>query len=266
MRFGWLSVNLLDGAKDHRRGPLDGPAHQVPGAVAMMDLGEAPVDRHGLAVRAGRHVTVGQHGGKPVRGRIELQAQDVGKPAFLGFDDDAGVMGDEPAQRGVGVLGVAQVPGAIEWVQTRYGQTGWVADVVQPRGGFQEIGARSRTGARLRARAATPWTCAQRRGTDSWRSVRARCSAQGASAIMRPRLSGRNETFTDLACRLKTSCDASVPVIRNARRLQRGDLSSIRDFAGLRRQHPDQGRDHRPQPRPGGHRVPHAPMLWWWVS
>ena len=35
---GGSLVNLLDGAKDHRRGPLDGPAHQVPGAVAMMDL------------------------------------------------------------------------------------------------------------------------------------------------------------------------------------------------------------------------------------
>jgi hypothetical protein len=106
-------LNLLDGAEDHRRGPLNGPAHRVPGAVAMMDLGEASVDRHGLTVRAGRHVTVGQHGGKRVRGRIELQAQDVGKPAFLGFDDGAGVVGDEPAQCGVGVLGVAQVPGAI---------------------------------------------------------------------------------------------------------------------------------------------------------
>ena len=40
-------LNLLDGAEDHRRGPLNGPAHCVPGAVAMMDLGEASVDGTG---------------------------------------------------------------------------------------------------------------------------------------------------------------------------------------------------------------------------
>jgi hypothetical protein len=42
-----------------------------------------------------------------VRGRLELQAQDVGESAFVGFDDGVGVVGDEPAQHGVGVLGVA---------------------------------------------------------------------------------------------------------------------------------------------------------------
>ena len=68
------------------------------------------------------------------------QAQDVGKSAFVGFDDGAGMMGDQPAQHGVGVLGVAQVPGAIELVQAREGKAGGVADVVQPRGGFQQIG------------------------------------------------------------------------------------------------------------------------------
>ena len=49
-------------------------------------------------------------------------------------------MGDQPAQQGVGVLGVAQVTGAVEWVEARRGEAGRVADVVQPRGGFQQIG------------------------------------------------------------------------------------------------------------------------------
>ena len=40
--------------------------------------------------------------------------QDIGESALAGFDDGAGVMGDQPAQQGVGVLDVAQVPGAIE--------------------------------------------------------------------------------------------------------------------------------------------------------
>ena len=46
---GGLVPDLLDCAEDHRRGALDGPAHEVPGAVAVMDLGEPPVDRHELA-------------------------------------------------------------------------------------------------------------------------------------------------------------------------------------------------------------------------
>ena len=38
------------------------------------------------------------------------------------------------------MLGVAQVTGAVEWVEARRGQARRVADVVQPPGGFQEIG------------------------------------------------------------------------------------------------------------------------------
>ncbi len=49
-------------------------------------------------------------------------------------------MCDQPAQHGVGVLGVAQVAGAVECMQVCYGQAERVADVVQPGGGFQEIG------------------------------------------------------------------------------------------------------------------------------
>ena len=166
-----------------------------------MYLGEPPVDRHGLAVRAGGHVAAGQHAGQRVRRRLELEAQDVGESAFAGFDDGAGVMGDQPAQHGVGVLGVAQVPGAVELVQARDGKAGGVADVVQPRGGFQQSASAPRTGARPRARAATPWTCAQRRGRGSCRSARASCSAHEASVFMRPRLDSRGGTFTDVACR-----------------------------------------------------------------
>jgi hypothetical protein len=74
---------------------------------------ESPFDRDELAVRAGCHVAASQHAGKRVRGRLELQAQYVGESAFVGFDDGVGVMGDQPAQHGVGVLGVAQVTGAV---------------------------------------------------------------------------------------------------------------------------------------------------------
>ena len=71
---GGSVLDLLDRAEDHRRGALDRPAHQVPGAVAVMYLGESLLDRHVLAVWAGGHVTEGQHAGKHVRRRLELQA------------------------------------------------------------------------------------------------------------------------------------------------------------------------------------------------
>jgi len=56
------------------------------------------------------------------------------------------VVGDEAAQRGVGVLDIAKVTGTVQRVQARRGQPGRVADVVQPRGGFQEIGIRAENG------------------------------------------------------------------------------------------------------------------------
>jgi hypothetical protein len=107
-------TDLLDRFEDHRRGALDGPAHQVPWAVAVMYLGEPPFDRHGLAVRAGGHVAASQHAGEYVRCRVEFVAQDVGESAFAGFDDGAGVVCDQPAQQGISMLGVAKVPGPVE--------------------------------------------------------------------------------------------------------------------------------------------------------
>jgi hypothetical protein len=132
-------MDLLDRAEDHRRGAPDGPAHQVPGAVAIMYLGEPPLDRHGPAVGAGGHVAASQYAGQYVRRRVELGTQDVGESAFVGFDDGAGVVGDQPAQRGIGVLGAAEVPGAIELMQAGGGEAGGVADPPPP-------GARSRAG------------------------------------------------------------------------------------------------------------------------
>ena len=56
----------------------------------MMDLGELPFGRYEFAVWAGGRVTAGQHAGKDVRRGSELEAQDVGKSAFFGFDDSVG--------------------------------------------------------------------------------------------------------------------------------------------------------------------------------
>jgi len=82
--------------------------------------------------------------------RLELQGQDVGESALLGFDDGAGLMGDQPAQLGVGLMGVAQVACAVRGVQAGHGQARRVSDVVQPPGCLMEIG----VGAQNRCQAA----------------------------------------------------------------------------------------------------------------
>jgi hypothetical protein len=70
---------------------------RCPGPVAVLYLGEPLFDRHEVAVEAGGHVAAGQHAGQRVRRRLDLAAQDVGESAFVGFDDGAGVTGDQPA-------------------------------------------------------------------------------------------------------------------------------------------------------------------------
>ena len=176
-----------------------------------MYLGEPLFDRHELAVWAGGHVDAGQHTGKRVRRRLELSVQDVGESAFVGFDDGAGVMGDQSAQQGIGAPGVAQVPGAIELVQAREGKGGGVADVMQPGGGFQQVGVRAEDGRQGACPCGDALGVRPAAGKRLLQEARASCSPRDASVFMRPRLDSRDGTFSDEAGRLKTSCSASVP-------------------------------------------------------
>ena len=123
-----------------RRGPGQGAADDVAGAVTCAGLGQALVDRHGLAVGAGGHVAVGQRVGQR-RGRgPELAGQGGGEPAVGGLDDGARMMGDQPAQQVVGSLGIPQVAGTIERMESGVAD-GWrVPDIVQPGGGGQQVG------------------------------------------------------------------------------------------------------------------------------
>jgi tetratricopeptide (TPR) repeat protein len=88
-RFGWLCPGpvRLRGRSSAWRAGLAGSPHAP--RVAVMDLGEPPVDRHELAVRAGGHVAARQRATKGIRRGFELAAQDVGESAFLSFDDGA---------------------------------------------------------------------------------------------------------------------------------------------------------------------------------
>ena len=87
-----------------------------------MYLGEPPADRDELAVRPGCHVAAGQRAGKRAQRRLELLGQDVGESAFFGFDDCVGVMRDQSAQHGVGLMDFAQVTWTVQSVQARQGK------------------------------------------------------------------------------------------------------------------------------------------------
>jgi hypothetical protein len=45
----------------------------------------------------------------------ELAGQDVSEAAFFGFDDGAGVVRDQAARHGFGVVDVAEVAGTVRW-------------------------------------------------------------------------------------------------------------------------------------------------------
>ena len=73
-------------------------------------------------------------------GGANSRVRTCGEAAFFGLDDGAGVVRDQAAQQGFGVLDVAQVAGAVQAVQAGGGEFGEVADVVQPRGGLEQAG------------------------------------------------------------------------------------------------------------------------------
>jgi hypothetical protein len=97
------------------------------------------------------------------------------------------VVGDQPAQHGVGVLGVAQVPGVIERMQARDGKAGGVADIVQPGCGFEQIGVRAENRRQAASAGGDALDVRPAAGQGSRRSSRASCSPHDASVFMQRR-------------------------------------------------------------------------------
>jgi len=89
-----------------------------------------------------------------------------------------------------------------------------------------------RTGARPRARSATPWTCAQRRGRGSWSSAWACCCAHDASVSMQPRLRGRGGTFHG-RCKPSDRRLAQHPSRLRAHALSVGPVPGLAAVAGM---------------------------------
>lgn len=135
-----LALDAAHGVDEVGLGEVDEAGHQVSGAVAFADLGEPASDGDGFAVGCGGHVAVGQCVAECLVGGWELAGERIGEAAFSGFDDCAGVPGDEAADDVVGVGDVAEVAGSVKRVKAGGGDLGAVADVVQPGRGFEEVG------------------------------------------------------------------------------------------------------------------------------
>jgi hypothetical protein len=129
-----------DGRFEHRRRPRDRPGHCIARTIALPDIRQPVADLQVLAVRASRHIAVDQRLSHVAGRRPELAHQVSRKPAFLRFDQCAGVMRNQPAQQRFGACDVAEVPGTVERMEPGAVKIRRVADVVQPRGGFHEFG------------------------------------------------------------------------------------------------------------------------------
>ena len=121
-------------------GAGDRAGDQVCWPVSGTDVGQPLVDRHALSVRSCRHVAIDQRVSQVVWRGLELAGQLPGETSFSCLDDGAGMVGDQPAEHGLGVLDIAQVPRAIKGMEPGVGQPGRVADVVQDGGGREQVG------------------------------------------------------------------------------------------------------------------------------
>lgn len=120
-------------APDERR-------YKVLGSVTLTDLAESVPNGHSTAVRGRSHIAVGQRVPKSLVSGWKLAGQVFSEVALLSLKDGTGVVANEAAQQLIGMLDVAEVASAVEGVEAGDVQLGAVADVVEPRRSFEEIG------------------------------------------------------------------------------------------------------------------------------
>ena len=101
-------------------------------------------------------------------------------------------------------------------MEARRGEAGRVADVVQPPGGFQEIGVSAENGCQASCPGGDALDVRPPAGEGFLEESPGELSGPGSQRVHGARLDSGGGTFTDVACRLKTSCSASAsgPVIR----------------------------------------------------
>ena len=208
---GGSGVDLADGLQDEWGGAADGTADQVARAVAVVDLGQAVVDLDVLAVGTGGHVAEGQRVGQRLGRRGELAGQDAGEAAFFGLDDGAGVVRDQAAQQGFGVLDVTEVAGAVQAVQAGFGEFGEIADVMEPGGGLEQTGVRANRGGEAAGPGGDTLDVRPPAGKSVGEESAGEVLSPGCEVCMKSTLVSRAGTCTDAAWRLETSETSLLP-------------------------------------------------------
>ena len=108
-------------------------------AVTVEDLGESLAGFHGSAVGSCGHVAVDECVVEVGWRQWELAGKLVGEAALGGFGEGCGVVRDQAAEQVIGMLGIAEVPGAVERVEAGHCDGRCVADVVEPCGGGDQV-------------------------------------------------------------------------------------------------------------------------------
>lgn len=137
---------VVEDCADGPHGECDGRARLTDGlrdyaarAVPREYLAQPRFDADRFTIGTRGHVAVEEGiGHEPVH-RRKLARQFVTHAPFARLDDGAGVVSDEPAQRVVGVLDVAEVTGAVQRMEPGCPELRRVADVMQPRGSDQGV-------------------------------------------------------------------------------------------------------------------------------
>lgn len=125
---------------ERRRGAGDRTSDGVARAVPLPDLRQAVTDLHRLPVRASRHVAVDERLGQIAWCGPELADKLHREAAFLCLGQGAGVMRNQSAQQRLGTFDVAEVPGAVQGVESGDMQIRCIPDVMQPRGRLDQLG------------------------------------------------------------------------------------------------------------------------------
>jgi hypothetical protein len=121
----------------HLHGAVYDTARLIPG----QNLGDPFLGGQPLTAWTGGQVAVrdGDHLIARVAVERELREQSLTQAAFSGLSPGTGVVRHQHAHRRGGVLAVTQIPSAIQRVEPRHGQRGRVPDVMQPRGGLDQV-------------------------------------------------------------------------------------------------------------------------------
>ncbi len=114
-------------ARRPRRRPRDRPMHHMIGRVPVQDLRDPLLHVDRLAVRAGRHVAVGQRRHRERRdvSDRELRGQHFAETAFLGLDLRARVVRHQRPHCSIAEPTVAQVASAVEWMKPAVRPAAW---------------------------------------------------------------------------------------------------------------------------------------------